>query len=179
MNFIQNLDGEMLEDLFRGRMNDFFVTDNLSSLAMATKNPKVSIMMEMVTQDDVPRSVYYRETFVRIYHSDDGDATRAFCLALLFIIEFGNTIVIGGAGFMFLPKSAESAWFLSAEEKETIRLKKLRDFHLRGQQKFEKKWIREALLDPFVWLLGVAFFTSSVAIDGSGVFLPTINQGLG
>ncbi|KAF7186673.1 putative transporter [Pseudocercospora fuligena] len=97
----------------------------------------------------------------------------------LFIVEFCITIVIGGIGWIFLPKTAESAWFLNPEEKETMRLKKIRDFHLRGKDKFERKWIRIALTEPFVWMLGIAFFTSSVAINGFGVFLPTIIQGLG
>jgi amino acid transporter len=97
----------------------------------------------------------------------------------LFIVEFGVTVVIGGIGWIFLPSSAETAWFLNADEKEAMRLKKQRDFMHRGEAKFERKWIRIALTDPFVWLLGVAFFTSSVAINGFGVFLPTIIQGLG
>jgi hypothetical protein len=57
--------------------------------------------------------------------------------------------------------------------------KKQRDFAIRGEDKFEKKWIKETLTDPFMYLLGIAFFTSSVAINGFGVFLPTIIQGLG
>lgn len=97
----------------------------------------------------------------------------------LFIIEFLITIFVGGIGWIFLPKSAESAWFLNAEEKETMRLKKLRDMALRGEETFERKWVKIAVLDPFVWLLGIAFFTSSVAINGFGVFLPTIISGMG
>lgn len=97
----------------------------------------------------------------------------------LFIIEFLITIFICGIGWIFIPKTAESAWFLNAEEKETMRLKKLRDIALRGAERFERKWIKIALMDPFVWLLGIAFFTSSVAINGFGVFLPTIISGLG
>jgi MFS family permease len=97
----------------------------------------------------------------------------------LFIIEFLITIVICGIGWAFLPNSPEDAWFLSEEEKETMRLKKQRDFMIRGKDKFERKWFKIALTDPFVWLLGIAFFTSSVAINGFGVFLPTIIQGLG
>ncbi|KUJ14430.1 high-affinity nicotinic acid transporter-like protein [Mollisia scopiformis] len=97
----------------------------------------------------------------------------------LFIVEFCITIFVGGVGWIFLPNSAESAWFLNEEEKETMRLKKIRDFALRGEDKFERKWIKIALTDPFVWLLGIAFFTSSVAINGFGVFLPTIIAGLG
>jgi MFS family permease len=97
----------------------------------------------------------------------------------LFIIEFLITIVICGIGWVFLPTAPETAWFLSEEEKETMRLKKQRDFMLRGKDQFEPKWIKIALKDPFVWLLGIAFFTSSVAINGFGVFLPTIISGLG
>ena len=97
----------------------------------------------------------------------------------LFIVEFCITVLICGIGLFFLPSEVESAWFLNAEEKETMRLKKQRDFMLRGEAKFDRKWIKIALTDPFVYLLGIAFFTSSVAINGFGVFLPTIIQGLG
>ncbi|WYZ34266.1 hypothetical protein EsH8_I_000542 [Colletotrichum jinshuiense] len=97
----------------------------------------------------------------------------------LFIIEFLITVVVCGIGWIFLPTTPETAWFLNEEEKETMRLKKQRDFMLRGKDKFERRWIKIALMDPFVWLLGIAFFTSSVAINGFGVFLPTIISGLG
>lgn len=97
----------------------------------------------------------------------------------LFIIEFCITIVIGCTCWVFLPGTAETAWFLSAEEKETMRLRKERDALFRGAEKFDKRWIKHALLDPFVWLIGIAFFTSSVAINGFNVFLPTILAGLG
>lgn len=97
----------------------------------------------------------------------------------LFIIEFLVTVFVGGIGWIFLPATAESAWFLNAEEKETMRLRKERDFKFRGAEKFDRKWIKLALTDPFVYLLGIAFFTSSVAINGFGVFLPTILAGLG
>jgi hypothetical protein len=60
-----------------------------------------------------------------------------------------------------------------------MRLKKQRGFVLRGEDKLERKWIKETLKDPFVYLLGIAFFTSSVAINGFGVFLPTIIAGMG
>jgi MFS family permease len=97
----------------------------------------------------------------------------------LFIVEFGITIVIGSVSWIFIPDSAETAWYLSEEEKETMRLKKKRDFLHRGEDEFDRKWIKITLTDPFVYLLGIAFFTSSVAINGFGVFLPTIISGLG
>lgn len=97
----------------------------------------------------------------------------------LFIVEFALTLVVGGACMFILPTSPDSAWFLSDEEKETMRLRRLRDSHYRGGDESNKVWIKPALTDPFVWLLGIAFFTSSVAITGFGVFLPTIIAGLG
>lgn len=97
----------------------------------------------------------------------------------LFIVEFCITVFVGGICMAFIPTSAETAWYLSAEEKETMRLKKQRDFIHRGEDKFDRKWVKIALTDPFVYMLGIAFFTSSVAINGFGVFLPTIIQGLG
>ncbi|PVH82171.1 high-affinity nicotinic acid transporter-like protein [Cadophora sp. DSE1049] len=97
----------------------------------------------------------------------------------LFIIEFLITVVVGGICWIFLPSAAETAWFLSPEEKEIMRLRKERDAIYRGAEKFDRRWIKIALLDPFVWLIGIAFFTSSVAINGFNVFLPTILSGLG
>jgi MFS family permease len=97
----------------------------------------------------------------------------------LFIIEFCITVIICGVGLFFLPGEVEKAWFLNDEEKETMRMKRERDYIIRGEEQFEKKWIKPALTDPFVWMLGIAFFTSSVSINGFGVFLPTIIQGLG
>lgn len=97
----------------------------------------------------------------------------------LFIIEFLITVVLGGVCWIFLPSTAEEAWFLSTEEKEVMRLRRERDLIYRGEHKFDTKWIKLSLLDPFVWLLGVAFFTSSVAINGFNVFLPTILSGMG
>jgi NitT/TauT family transport system substrate-binding protein len=62
IDFIQDLDGIMLGNLFQGGMGDFLVTDNLSAMAIASRDPNVSIAMEMVTQGEVPWSVYYCET---------------------------------------------------------------------------------------------------------------------
>lgn len=97
----------------------------------------------------------------------------------MFIIEFLITITVGSIAMCFLPTTPETAWYLTAEEKETMRLKKIRDYVIRGEAKFDRKWIKIAVMDPFVWLLGVAFFILSVAINGFGVFLPTIISGLG
>ena len=80
VDYIQDLDGVMLGNLFQGGMGDYFVTDNLSALAMAAHNPNVSIAMEMVSQGDVPWSVYYRETAT--ITPEILDAQKRFCIAL-------------------------------------------------------------------------------------------------
>lgn len=97
----------------------------------------------------------------------------------LFIVEFCLTVVVGGVCWFILPTSPENAWFLSAEERETMILRKQRDARYRGGGESNFKWVKPSFTDPFVYLLGIAFFTSSVAITGFGVFLPTIIQGLG
>jgi len=80
VDYIQDLDGVMLGNLFQGGMGDYFVTDNLSARAMASRNSNVEIVMEAVTQGDIPWSVYYRETAT--ITPEILDAERRFCIAL-------------------------------------------------------------------------------------------------
>jgi NitT/TauT family transport system substrate-binding protein len=80
ISYIQDLDGAMLATLFEGGMGDYYVTDNLSALAMTAKNPEISIAMEMVKEGDIPWSVYYRETAT--VTPEVLDAQRRFCIAL-------------------------------------------------------------------------------------------------
>jgi NitT/TauT family transport system substrate-binding protein len=80
VDYIQDLQGQMLGELFEGGMGDFYCTDNLSALAMVARNPDVLIAMEMVTQGDVPWSVYYRETAT--ITDQVLDAQKKFCVAL-------------------------------------------------------------------------------------------------
>ena len=80
VDYVQDLDGVMLGSLFQGGMGDYFITDNLSARAMAERNPDVSIGMEMVSQGDVPWSVYYRETAT--ITPELLDAQKRFCIAV-------------------------------------------------------------------------------------------------
>ncbi|KAK5125288.1 hypothetical protein LTR85_000964 [Meristemomyces frigidus] len=80
VDYIQDLDGVMLGNLFQGGMGDYFITDNLSGLAMADRNRDVSVAMQMVTEGDVPWSVYYRETAT--ITPELLDAQKRFCIAL-------------------------------------------------------------------------------------------------
>ncbi|KAJ5160646.1 periplasmic binding protein-like II [Penicillium canariense] len=80
VDYIQDLDGVMLGNLFEGGMGDYFVTDNLSARAMAERNPDISVGMEMVSQGDIPWSVYYRESAT--ITPEVFDAHRRFCIGL-------------------------------------------------------------------------------------------------
>lgn len=97
----------------------------------------------------------------------------------LFIIEGSASLAICGGLLFTFPNKPETAWFLNDDEKELMVLRKKRDILYKGEDKFEWKWVKEALTDPFVYVASVAFFTSSVAIFGFGTFLPTIIKGFG
>lgn len=86
VNYIQDLDGVMLGNLFQGGMGDFLITDNLSARIMVAKNPNVSIALECVTKGEVPWSVYYQET-AKIT-PESLDAQRRFFLGLRKGIEW-------------------------------------------------------------------------------------------
>lgn len=81
VEYVQDLDGIMLAKLFQGGMGDYFLTDNVSALVMEQKNPDVSVAMEMVRDgDEIPWSVYYRETATTT--PEVLDVQRRFCVAL-------------------------------------------------------------------------------------------------
>ena len=88
---------------------------------------------------------------------------------------------IGMISLFLMPYSAEKAWFLNAEQTETMRLRRLRDAAYQGEQKTKINWTdtKLALTEPLVYLGAAALFTSSIALLGFGTFLPTIIKGLG
>ncbi|KAI6081595.1 periplasmic binding protein-like II [Hypoxylon rubiginosum] len=81
VDYVQDLDGIMLGQLFQGGMGDYFLIDNVSARTMAKRNPDISVVMEMVTDgEDIPWSVYYRETASTT--PAVVDAEERFCVAL-------------------------------------------------------------------------------------------------
>jgi NitT/TauT family transport system substrate-binding protein len=81
VDYVQDLDGVMLGELFAGGMGDYLLVDNLSARALVKRNPGISIAMEMVSHGgEIPWSVYYRETST--IDSKVLDAQKRFCVAL-------------------------------------------------------------------------------------------------
>lgn len=88
-------------------------------------------------------------------------------------------MVIGFIIILSLPFSAEKAWFLNAEQVETMRLKRLRDAAYKGESRFDWQHVKLALTEPLVYLAALALFSSSIPLLGFGTFLPTIVRGMG
>ncbi|KAM0286463.1 hypothetical protein ACHAQH_000889 [Verticillium albo-atrum] len=97
----------------------------------------------------------------------------------LFIIEGSVSLAICGGCLWSFPNKPETAWFLNEDEKALMCRRKQRDAVYKGDDKFDWKWVRLAVSDPFIYVASIAFFTSSVAIFGYGTFLPTLIRGFG
>lgn len=98
----------------------------------------------------------------------------------LFIIEGAVSAGVGVIVYLFLPTSAEKAWFLSPAEREAMHLRAERHAAYKGEdQKLQWKYFKMALTDPFVIMAAFTLFAHSIALLGFGIFLPTIIRGLG
>lgn len=98
----------------------------------------------------------------------------------LFIIEGCISIVICGASWVTMPKNAEEAWFLTAEERVVMRARKERDHLFKGSgDDFSWSHVKMALSDPLIYIASVTLFANSICLLGFGTFLPTIIKGLG
>ena len=97
----------------------------------------------------------------------------------LFIIEGVISIVLCSIAWFTLPNSAETAWFLTAEEKGVMRARKARESFYKGPDEFSWRFVRMAFTDPFIYAISVLLFCSSIPLFGFGTFLPTILKGLG
>ncbi|KAI4756595.1 high-affinity nicotinic acid transporter [Aureobasidium sp. EXF-3400] len=97
----------------------------------------------------------------------------------LFIVEGAISIVLCGICWALLPKDAETAWFLNAEEKAIMVARKQRNLVTRGTEEFSWSHVRVAFTDPIIYIASASFFSASIALFGFGTFLPTIIKGLG
>lgn len=81
VNYIQDLDGAMLSELFVGGMGDYLLIDNLSARSLVARHDAVSVLFEAVVDgEDIPWSVYYGESDA--VTDEVLDAQERFCFAL-------------------------------------------------------------------------------------------------
>lgn len=97
----------------------------------------------------------------------------------LFIVEGIISMVLGIICWGTLPRTAETAWFLKAEEKQLMLDRRQRDFAYKGDSKLSWQDARMAFTDPMVITAGLTLFCAGIPLFGFGTFLPTIIRGLG
>ena len=82
------------------------------------------------------------------------------------IIEGAISLFICLLAWFSLPKSAEEAWFLTAEEKAVMQARKTREALYKGGDEFSWKFVKQALTDPFVYASAALLFCSSIPLFG-------------
>lgn len=98
----------------------------------------------------------------------------------LFIIEGIISIAIGLACWAALPRSSEDAWFLTEEEKQLVKDRRIRDVaYVGADEPFSWSFVWMAMTDTVVWTSGISLFCAGIPLFGFGTFLPTIIKGLG
>ncbi|KAI0480911.1 high-affinity nicotinic acid transporter [Xylariaceae sp. FL0804] len=97
----------------------------------------------------------------------------------LFIIEGILTILVCPAFYFLFPDSPTTAWFLSPEEKDMMRLRYELNPHWGIDEKFSWKAVTDALTDPKFYAFWIFQFSVDVSLYGFTTFLPAIIKGLG
>ncbi|KAI0399965.1 DNA-repair protein rad2 [Xylaria palmicola] len=98
----------------------------------------------------------------------------------IMIIEGLPTIVLGFFVLIFLPNDAESARFLTPEEKKLMVVRQQRQYgYTKSAQEFSKKDMIKAFKDWKVWVFCLGQFGVDTMLYGYSTFLPTIINGLG
>ncbi|CAM1509126.1 Fc.00g028650.m01.CDS01 [Cosmosporella sp. VM-42] len=98
----------------------------------------------------------------------------------IMIIEGIPSFVVGVVTYFVLPNDAETASFLSEEEKELMRRRHEREYgNTKSSQEFSKRDMMCAFKDWKVWAFCAAQFGVDTMLYGFSTFLPTIINSLG
>jgi MFS family permease len=97
----------------------------------------------------------------------------------LFIVEGCISVAIVILIWFIMPKTPETAWFLTTAEKETMVKKQQRDFLYKGDDKWSWKYAAMAFKDWHIYLAALCSFCSSIPLFGFVNFLPTIIRAMG
>jgi hypothetical protein len=95
------------------------------------------------------------------------------------IIIGALTVMVAAVGFFWLPATPETAWFLSADEKEAARLRSLRDGSKKVNIEFSLRECFQTWSDWKFPLWCIISFTYPVAFATCANFLPIVLQRLG
>jgi MFS family permease len=92
----------------------------------------------------------------------------------LFLIEGGMTVVVGIAALFWLPRSAETAWFLNDDERAAARARSLRDSSKSVNAHFNMKAAFQTWRDWKFPIWMIICFTYPVAFSTTSNFLPQV-----
>ncbi|KAI2634219.1 MFS general substrate transporter [Hypomontagnella submonticulosa] len=101
---------------------------------------------------------------------------------LLFLVEGLPTIVMSVFAFFFIADSPEKARFLTAEEKDIVRSRAMRQVGTDANARIglvKLKDVALVLVDLKAWLCGLMYFCGNVTYSSLPAFLPTILQDMG
>lgn len=99
--------------------------------------------------------------------------------AWIFIIEGLLTVVVGFAGFWFIPGWPHKAKFLTENETSYLTARLHADSDSGREEKFSWDGVWDCLKDPKCWLYGLVFHTQSLPLYTLSLFLPSIIKALG
>jgi sugar phosphate permease len=94
----------------------------------------------------------------------------------IFIIEGIPTVVLGVVCWFFLANDPDTAYYLTAEEKEMVLVRRARQTGV--SETFEWKDVRKALTDWRCYMFYVGLFCVDTMLYGYSTFLPTIIRGI-
>ncbi|KAI1107336.1 MFS general substrate transporter [Jackrogersella minutella] len=101
---------------------------------------------------------------------------------LLFLVEGIPTVLMAAVAFFFIPDSPEKAKFLTAEEKDVVRSRAMRQVGTTANARiggFKIKDVLPVFIDLKAWMCGLMYFCGNVTYSSLPVFLPTILEDMG
>ncbi|KZF19521.1 MFS general substrate transporter [Xylona heveae TC161] len=97
----------------------------------------------------------------------------------LYIIEGILTILCAAAAWFGLPNDPSKAYFLNAEERELVKLRRLQAQKYLGSEEFSWQEVKAALCDPKLYISGSIQFCQDILLYGFSTFLPSILKSMG
>ena len=97
----------------------------------------------------------------------------------IFILEGILTVLVSAGAYFFISNYPATAKFLTDKERAAVNARLASNSDATRNEAFTWANVRQALVDPKVWLYGLGFHTMSLPLYTLSLFLPTIITKLG